>query len=428
MAIDVLMGRGAHRYDHDLESVFYVMCYLFCTSAGPYGFLRDDFDLRASVFGRWFGTDEQFMVDIALTKMGTVTSHWSFDLLLASRLSPYFNTAAVKNCLHQLRLLLFKEPMNEEQFKRYYSKGDVDKSDMIYDTPREKRDPKEFFNAFKSILQDAYESTDKETPAPPHLSTYSQTGISALARAERELPWRPIDKEDALRYGTSRNDNSAQVGNAFPSDSGVIMDTVSNPRKRRVSSDDGDARSASVVRPWASSHKGSVTHKPSGSGRMDTEITDGQLTAIEDGYLGTSAEDSTQRREGKRRRIYTQVPEHVASSIPFPARGQCNEGDVGERSGEPSSRRVTRSSTKTMAAGIVGSKAPVKTLRRSTHGREGGTSHKYPTRSKTRSQGMKAVSIVRRKLRLTRHFHAGHRYSPGRGADRDSVSFVAATW
>ena len=388
MAINVLRSIGAHRYDYDLESIFYVMCYLFCTSAGPDGLLRDDFDLRTSVFSSWFGENERGMKRIASLKKATVDDEQMFATDLLRELSPFFDTPAVKTCLHQLRRLMFgnSETCRNEETRH----KDVDP--RMYQTDRGDRDPKEFFNAFKVILRTAYENSPKETVGQL-ISSTSVDYISALAQAEAQLPWRPIDKFGSQQYDGSLDKPSSQMSNPFvtvPGDSGIAMDMGSNHRKRKAVSIDEEAESVSVRRPRDGTLTGNSTHRQSDSGEgaeaMDTEMGS---PAVEDRHLETPNEDEPGRAR-KRTKVYPSDPKAEASSsfVPFPVQGQ------GEGMERASMKRVTRSSAKAMAAGIIGSKASVKTLRRSTRGRESGTSHKYPLRSKTKSQGMRAASIV----------------------------------
>ena len=317
-----------------------------------------------------------------------------FDKRILLHLPQYFDTSVVKTCLRQLRRLMFGNSETRQNHETLHK--DVDAK--IYQTDREDRDPKEFFNAFKVILRTAYENSPKET-VNQLISSTSAGYISALAQAEAQLPWRPIDKFGSQQYDGSLDKPSSQMSNPFvtgPGDSGIAMDMGSNHRKRKAVSIDEEAESVSVRRPRDGTLTGNSTHRQSDSGEGAEAMDTGMGSpAVEDKHLETPNEDEPGRAR-KRTKVYPSDPKAEGSSsfVPFPVQGK------GEGMERTSMKRVTRSSAKAMAVGIIGSKVPVKTLRRSTRGRESGTSHKYPTRSKTKSQGMRAASIVQPKQQV----------------------------
>ena len=328
MAIDVLLRMRVHQYDHDLESLFYVMCYLFCTSAGPDGILRDDFDVRESVFRGWPSGGEHKIRSTGFLKRGAFSDASFFNDLVLHDLSPYFNTPTVKTCLLQLRLLIFGSAC-ERQVGRH--EGTDAK---IYETRRDSRDPKDFFGAFKSILRTAYENGSEEM-LNPSISSASVHNTSTLAQAEGGLPVDPIDgvvPQQQHHENGSLDGSSSQMSDHVDtgaSDSGIAADMGSNILKRKAASVDEESESIPVRR-----HQ---PHRQSSFGESaeGLNVETGSVT-IRGVNPKTHIRDKP-RRARKRTKICSSNPK-----VPFPVH------DQGEGIERNSNRRVTRSVAKAL--------------------------------------------------------------------------------
>ena len=360
MAVDVLEGYGVRRYDHDLESLFCVMCYLLCTSAGPNGLMRDDFDIQNSVFDDWLKKERRSMETIAHLKTGTLSVQKTFERRILLHLPPYFNIPAVKTCLLQLRSLMFGS------FDAEWHHEGVDTA--IYKTEREDRDPKKFFNAFKLILRTAYENMPEES-ATLSASSTSASSIPAQVQAEGEIPSPPVDKADANQHNGSPDGFPTQKSSpvvAGPSDSGIGTDMGSNLRKRKARSVEEEAEPVSSKRHRGAAPQGDSEHRQPGVSRgVGGSNVKVKLAAVEDECLEMPIEDKA-RRPRKRTKVYPSNP-----------RVEGPERD--------SSRRVTRSIAKALGIDVTARpKAPVKSMGKVRKRYESGTVHGYPTRSKTR--------------------------------------------
>ena len=387
MAVEILEGSAAHRFDHDLESVFFVMCYLFATSAGPDGLKREDFILKYSSFAKWFGDEKRSSQDIAdsKSKMCETSARFERDILI--HLSPYFDCLPVRDCLEDLRRLLFTPPLMQEELDASYPVCDVTKkTKRLYRTPRINRDPDEFCNEFKAALQTAYERLDKEEPAP-NLSVVSSNNISALSQAEAEVLWRPIDLQDAqpnpesprAPVGSSQQYDPVRAG---PSDSGVGIDSIST-LKRKSGQDLLGAGSVPVKRSrldttWNEQSPKFPAVEPVPAEGDDVQMADPGLDATGVTDAKTTTNGSRQMKVPSTRR-----PQRTHVPVPGPA------GDIGEP--ETSNRRVTRSMrvSKTNNDAATTSKKLGGTKRRviGTEGDETRSHHRYPTRYRTKSQG-----------------------------------------
>ena len=193
MAIEILdtLMEVEHRYDHDLESVFYVLCYICCTFSGPNGLRRENFDLETSSLGSWFGKEKQDMKDTANAKRGTIASKVSFSHIIKC-FDPYFQDEALKKCMNDLRELLFTVPLEGADREMRDPNGNL----AIKFIARDEREPPDFFAEYKRILRKAYTDVVERQPNMSTAHTPSGTNISALGRAEDMLPWRGIDIPD----------------------------------------------------------------------------------------------------------------------------------------------------------------------------------------------------------------------------------------
>jgi serine/threonine protein kinase len=89
MAVDLLAsGKTQHEFYHDLESLFYVICYISCVSAGPNG-ATSDVELMDTPLASWLDTENKILPKIGKAKYKTVNNRKDFETVL-SAFHPYF--------------------------------------------------------------------------------------------------------------------------------------------------------------------------------------------------------------------------------------------------------------------------------------------------------------------------------------------------
>ena len=196
MAIELLdtSVKVIHKYYHDLESVFYVLCYICCTSAGPHGARRKDFKVSKSPLQHWFPpkAGDRGMQGTSYNKFGMVKGEDEFRDNILRSLAPYFNQEAIHICLDRLRELLFPIPLKQDVRAMYiFLKGEV----PLLSLPRHEREPKDFCGEFRRILRTAYDAVIEPGAEPPVVVPPGHN-VSNSDTAEDELDWRLLDAQE----------------------------------------------------------------------------------------------------------------------------------------------------------------------------------------------------------------------------------------
>jgi hypothetical protein len=90
MAIELLteLNPVKHEFYHDLESLFYVMCYICCVCAGPNNTLREDLDVFETAVEAWFGKEDQTEQQIGEEKYKTVANSHDFAKMIFPVFTP----------------------------------------------------------------------------------------------------------------------------------------------------------------------------------------------------------------------------------------------------------------------------------------------------------------------------------------------------
>ncbi|KAH8109275.1 hypothetical protein DFH11DRAFT_1479433, partial [Phellopilus nigrolimitatus] len=106
-----------HAYYHDLESVFYVLCWLCIVLEGPYNKKRDsdNFDFEGSEITKWSGLHipNASLDHIWSSKQGVMKDPISFKSLIVDNFAPYF--ADLGPCLRSIRGILFPIPGSDPE-------------------------------------------------------------------------------------------------------------------------------------------------------------------------------------------------------------------------------------------------------------------------------------------------------------------------
>lgn len=120
MAIEMLVeqtdNKVPHAYYHDLESVFYSLCWVCTSQEGPNGASRCGcFDFSKAEVSKWngVGMDNPTLEDIQDRKASTALNKTKFAIRVLADFAPYF--APIKPCITALRKIMVNENSNVDQ-------------------------------------------------------------------------------------------------------------------------------------------------------------------------------------------------------------------------------------------------------------------------------------------------------------------------
>ncbi|EJD02665.1 uncharacterized protein FOMMEDRAFT_167853 [Fomitiporia mediterranea MF3/22] len=202
MALEMLAeetsNRVKHAYYHDLESIFYVLCWLCTSQEGPNNTERDHrtFDFNKSEVAKWagIGKENSNLDDIRRCKAATIRDESEFTEKVLGDFAPYFDpikpyVLALRdvmvnegsnnnNPLYLLRLRKRMRKLEEEK-----AKGRPIDAETLKDIPNSHCKPAEVFQSIFDIIEDALEDL-VEPPLPPACTPDAKA--RARARAEEE--------------------------------------------------------------------------------------------------------------------------------------------------------------------------------------------------------------------------------------------------
>ncbi len=172
MAMDLLTASDgdtmSHGFYHDLESLFYVLCWICTTQGGPSNAVRW-FDYAGSEICRWNGGEgdnPDSMRFVGETKYAVMTKEDSFKAKLTNTFDAYFKP--IVPCILSLRRLLFSGmSSNVELVQALLDNNPSDKSLELL-LPLRLQDPETIFRSFVEILEQ---------------------GVEALPDEHRTIPW-----------------------------------------------------------------------------------------------------------------------------------------------------------------------------------------------------------------------------------------------
>ncbi|KAH8109259.1 hypothetical protein DFH11DRAFT_1548392 [Phellopilus nigrolimitatus] len=173
-----------HAYYHDLESVFYVLCWLCTVLEGPYNKEResDKFDFEMSEVTRWAGLDvpNASLEHIWPMKLGVMGNKPYFEELILNKIAPYF--ADLKQCLSSIRDVLFPNgETNPEKIEKAMKavenemkKAPEDQDECFIDMmkgniPLSRRKPDDIFADLDRILDDTLINLRKKGKDQPEV-------------------------------------------------------------------------------------------------------------------------------------------------------------------------------------------------------------------------------------------------------------------
>ena len=223
MSVDLLRNDVRNRYYHDLESVFLDFVYVCCICSGPNGALREDQSIFSTNIGKWYGKKGQSAIDIGNAKYATLNTTIAFVESILPAVHPYFEPLEV--CLMDLREIAIPPEKAHQQLhrakhvhdnhalRRLYKKKRPESVDTQEDLPIElkdmgKRDPKEFFERYKTILQQALGDPALDEPTTDH-TTDQSAGISNVVpppTPNQPLPMTAMSTLTRVRQGEIPDD------------------------------------------------------------------------------------------------------------------------------------------------------------------------------------------------------------------------------
>ncbi|TFY77517.1 hypothetical protein EWM64_g6495 [Hericium alpestre] len=182
MAIDILTAKQSveHKAYHDLESFFYVLCWICTVMAGP-GLPRR-FELEESELRQWF----QYIKfnTVGLHKDNSLRDDASFNALL-SEFHPYFD--AIRPCARQLRDLFLSQTIKKNPASSapvYDSVLDVLRHTRDALPEEEPRSVLEIKDPWPQIKANKRKATQEKKPArPPRRSQRQDVDTSPLKLA-----------------------------------------------------------------------------------------------------------------------------------------------------------------------------------------------------------------------------------------------------
>lgn len=120
MAVEILEGLPStvHGYQHDLESLFYVLIWICTMQNGPCGELRDigTFQYRRSVLSVWNGGLHSATIPfqmVAWAKRGVMGDPVKFKSDVLDNFASYFEP--IKGCMENIPRILFPKPLADNE-------------------------------------------------------------------------------------------------------------------------------------------------------------------------------------------------------------------------------------------------------------------------------------------------------------------------
>jgi hypothetical protein len=165
MAVQLLteLNSVKHEFYHDLESLFYVMCYICCICAGPNYTLRRDKNVFKTAIGKWLGKKNQTESQIGEEKYRTVLSSKAFKKSILVVFHPYFDH--LKPFMKILRDIAI--PPHDAAVSSYIDMNGLEEDEVeklpFHLKPMEVRGEKQL-EEYRDILQKLFNSLPEDDP------------------------------------------------------------------------------------------------------------------------------------------------------------------------------------------------------------------------------------------------------------------------
>ncbi|KAH8113475.1 hypothetical protein DFH11DRAFT_1598800 [Phellopilus nigrolimitatus] len=217
MALDLLVcGKDgnpevAHAYYHDLESIFFVLCWICTILQGPNYEKRKDFDFGQATISGWVGPDPENPNYRRLRryKETSVVEQDTFEKEVLGQFAPYFDD--LHPCLSAMRLVLFNRDVDDYDSEYHDEVKDgraaLDEWATMSKRKRERAPEKfrekvrqakrivplayqhedEVFSDLLKILDDTLDDLAKKYAAPSTAPTRSTRTLRSAAKSKRAL-------------------------------------------------------------------------------------------------------------------------------------------------------------------------------------------------------------------------------------------------
>ncbi|KAH8112638.1 hypothetical protein DFH11DRAFT_1744852 [Phellopilus nigrolimitatus] len=174
MMIDQEKNKIRHAYYHDLESIFYVLCWICTAQEGPSNLRRSlDFDFNSSAVAEWagYGKDEPTVEDVRKAKQAVVAKADDFNEYVLGQFAPYFEP--LRDCVRDMRTLLISTGSSDpkilktklEFLEMCRETGLPIPLDILVTIPIADRNEKDVFNSLHKIIDETLATL--EEPVPP---------------------------------------------------------------------------------------------------------------------------------------------------------------------------------------------------------------------------------------------------------------------
>ncbi|EJD02664.1 uncharacterized protein FOMMEDRAFT_167852 [Fomitiporia mediterranea MF3/22] len=204
MALEMLAeetsNRVKHAYYHDLESIFYVLCWLCTSQEGPNNTERDHrtFDFNKSEVAKWTGAgmDNPTFDAIKTRKSAIVCNDTEFTEKILSDFAPYFDS--IKRCVLKLRDMMINKgsnpynPLVQERVdeaqklaEKLNKIGEPVPYLVLKEIPNSEREPCDVFESLYNIIDEAI-ATLIEPPLPPACTPEAKARAKAEEEARKE--------------------------------------------------------------------------------------------------------------------------------------------------------------------------------------------------------------------------------------------------
>ena len=195
MAIELLSATDTidHKYYHDLESLFYVLCYICCVCSGPNGRARANFDIDQSALKVWFGAGAKNTETVGKLKECIVLL--KFEEVLET-FDVYF--APLKNYVRMLHRIA--TPPLADVLEEARMSGKKPEELELKQIRMEQREPAKYFKAYKEVLLKAYHDVSQQenmqrcsTATGSNEMETPTAKMSTILRVKEDIPPRPRD-------------------------------------------------------------------------------------------------------------------------------------------------------------------------------------------------------------------------------------------
>lgn len=220
MPTDMMLDKDVvHEYYHELEAVFYILCWICTRQGGPYGIRRDDdstFDRRDSILTDWVprSNGKEDLRTAGCLKSAFVSMPGLFESDILDKIHSYFYP--LKDCLWGLRDLLnppshigaekverIREAWRRGPENQLRPNGEHVDFDERCRIPAKYRDMDGLFDDFEEVLSKTLDGLSK-TPDPPPSVDNKSTPVSNDDGAPVPEP-NVVKPKMALRSGCKIN-------------------------------------------------------------------------------------------------------------------------------------------------------------------------------------------------------------------------------